>query len=112
MAPPIDKTQSRSEWAFYVVLAMVFLITVTSLGLALSRSTVHQEWVNQEMARIESTTPKGDVSQAEREKYLEARNLFKEETNRLQNIITILLGVFQAGTGAILGLLTGKATSK
>jgi hypothetical protein len=101
-----------NDIAFYVVLTLVFLITVGSLGLALWKSTERTKYVDNESLRIQNSMPKGDAASNQVRAYDDLKSLETQESNNQQNTITILMGVFQAGTGAILGLLTGKATSK
>ncbi len=103
---------TRHDSTFYVVLTLVFLITVSSLALGLRKSDQRKAYVDQEVHRVESLTPKGDVKPSDLQNSEYEKNLIREETNNQQNIITILMAVFQAGTGAILGLLTGRVTAK
>jgi hypothetical protein len=102
----------RNDTAFYIVFSVVFVITVSSLGLGLWKDSQRTKYVNQEIQRVESRAPKGDVKSAELQDSEYEKGVIRDETHNQQNTITILFGVFQAGTGAIIGLLTGRATAK
>lgn len=112
--------KSSHEITFYVVLSLVFLITMISLGLALSRCSARTAYVNSESANLlasiavgdKTPTANSDAASLQKDAYAEAKARQTREESNQQNTITILFGVFQAGTGAIIGLLTGKATAK
>jgi hypothetical protein len=119
VAGPPNPPNGQNDRAFYVVFAVVFAITVTCLGLGLWKAAQRTQYVNTETTRLISQTPKGDVgsppssNDPDRKTDLEReKDIFNEERNAQENTITILFGVFQAGTGAIIGLLTGKGLSK
>jgi hypothetical protein len=116
---PPNPPNAGSDLAFYVVFSVVFAITVTCLGLGLWKASERTQFVNKETQRLTSLAPAGDVSNPpsaadlERKSNIERlKDMFNEERNSQENTITILFGVFQAGTGAIIGLLTGKGLSK
>jgi hypothetical protein len=110
---PPNPPNGNSDRAFYFVFTVVFLITVTCLGLGLWKGSQRTQYVNQESTRLISRIPKGDVSNSPTPEDIQRqKDIFDHETNDQENLITILMGVFQAGTGAIIGLLTGKATAK
>jgi hypothetical protein len=104
--------QKAGNVGFFVVLLLVFAITVGSLGVALYKTSERTIYVNAESDRMQALIPKGDGAAAQKDAYADVKNALVREENNQQNFITILMGVFQAGTGAILGLLTGRATSK
>ena len=115
-----ENVKPKNEFAFYFVLCLVFAITMISLGLALSRCSARTAYVNGESASLQASIPVGDkvptnnsdTLSLQKDAYAEAKARQTREENNQQNTITILFGVFQAGTGAIIGLLTGKATAK
>ena len=118
-ASPPNPPSGQNDRAFYVVFTVVFAITVTCLGLGLWKCADRTQYANQETTRLISEAPKGDVSSPPSSSDLDRRSneerkkdIFNAERNAQENTITILFGVFQAGTGAIIGLLTGKGLSK
>jgi hypothetical protein len=72
----------RNETAFYVVLSLVFLITVSSLALALWRSSQRKDYVDREVHRVEASVPKGDVKPSDLQNYEYEKNLIREEKRR------------------------------
>jgi hypothetical protein len=101
------------EVAFYVVLALVFTITVGSLSISLWLSLQRTAFIKDGYARLEKLNVRGDAPATQSNTlYADTKAELDQESNKQNDTILILEGVFQAGTGAILGLLTGKATAK
>ena len=114
-APQIVASQPAKpprEVAFYVVLALVFTITIGSLSISLWLSLQRTAFIKDGYARLEKLNVRGDAPAPSNTLYADTKAELDQESNKQNDTILILEGVFQAGTGAILGLLTGKATAK
>jgi hypothetical protein len=97
---------------FVVVLLAVLGITISSLLLSLSQGTQRRLWEDQQFHALADLEPKGETSKTEEPKTLtERRQSIQKELENMQKTQDSLMSVFLLGSGAIVGLLTGKLIS-
>jgi hypothetical protein len=97
---------------FVVVLLAVLLITIGSLVLSLREGDRRRAYEDQQYQEIQNSEPKGETSKdAEPESLKTKRDQLQKEVESMQKTQDSLMGVFLLGSGAVVGLLTGKLIS-
>lgn len=94
---------------FLVVLSAVLAITVGSLILSLREGDRRRSYEDQQYLEIQNGEPKGETAKdAEPKSLTTKREQVQKEADSMQKTQDSLMGVFLLGSGAIVGLLTGK----
>ena len=97
---------------FVVVLLAVLLITIGSLVLSLGEGDRRRAYEDQQYQEIQNSEPKGETStDAEPQSLKTKRDQVQKEAESMQKTQDSLMGVFLLGSGAVVGLLTGKLIS-
>ena len=97
---------------FVVVLLAVLLITIGSLVLSLREGDRRRVYEDQQYEEIQNSEPKGETStDAEPQALKTKRDQVQKEVESMQKTQDSLMGVFLLGSGAVVGLLTGKLIS-
>ena len=111
--PTIQGTGFRGlSWTFLVVLLAVLLITLGSLVLSLQQGNQRRIYEDQQYHALSEFEPKGETTKSDEPKSLTDRRAnVKAEAESMQKTQDSLMGVFLLGSGAIVGLLTGKLLS-
>lgn len=100
------------SWTFLVVLLAVLLITLGSLLLSLRQGDQRRVYEDTQYRVLSEIEPKGETSKSDEPKSLtDRRATVKAEVESMQKTQDSLMGVFLLGSGAIVGLLTGKLIS-
>ena len=98
--------------AFVVILVCVLIITVGSLVLSLWEGDQRRRYEDTQYHALADLEPKGETSKATESKSLASkRETVQKEVESMQKTQDSLMGVFLLGSGAIVGLLTGKLIS-
>jgi hypothetical protein len=100
------------SWTFLVILIAVLAITLGSLTLSLQQGTQRRIYEDQQYHALADLEPKGETSKVDEPKSLtDRRATVKSEVDSMQKTQDNLMSVFLLGSGAIVGLLTGKLIS-
>ena len=112
-APTVPSAGFRGmSWTFLVILFTVLLITLGSLLLSLQQGKERRIYEDQQYHSLSELEPKGETTKSDEPKSLtDRRATVKAEVDSMQKTQDSLMGVFLLGSGAIVGLLTGKLIS-